>query len=145
VEIFTIGFTKTPAADFFGKLTRAGVRRLVDVRLNNTSQLAGFAKRDDLTYFLREICGITYEHEPLLTPTKDILDAYKKHKGDWATYEEAFLRLIEDREIEKQLRADDFATPSALLCSELTAQHCHRRLVLEYLARKWPDLRVTHL
>ena len=83
MEIYTIGFTQTTAAEFFGKLKQAGIRRLVDVRLNNVSQLAGFAKRDDLKYFLAEICGIQYVHEPRLAPTPDILDAYKKEKGSW--------------------------------------------------------------
>jgi uncharacterized protein (DUF488 family) len=146
MEIFTIGFAQTPAAEFFGKLKRAGVRRLVDVRLNNTSQLAAYAKRDDLAFFLRAICDADYEHEPLLAPTQEMLDAYKKHKGSWQAYEERFLRLMADRHIEQHLDRGRFESlPTALLCSEHSAEHCHRRLVLEYLGSKWPTIVPVHL
>jgi uncharacterized protein (DUF488 family) len=146
VEIFTIGFTQTPAAEFFGKLKRAGVRRLLDVRLNNTSQLAAYAKRDDLQYFLRVICDADYEHEPLLAPTQEMLDAYKKHKGSWQAYEVLFTGLMAERQIERQLDRERFTSkPTALLCSERTAEHCHRRLVLEYLNDKWGDVAAVHL
>ena len=94
MEIYSIGFTQKSAAQFFNSLKDAGIRRLLDVRLNNTSQLAAFAKRDDLAFFLREICGAAYEHEPLLAPTQEMLDAYKKRKGDWAVYEQEFLTLL---------------------------------------------------
>lgn len=146
MEIFTIGFTQTPAAEFFGKLKRAGVRRLLDVRLNNTSQLAAYAKRDDLRFFLREICDADYEHEPLLAPTQEMLDAYKKHKGSWQAYEQQFMNLMAERRIEQHLDRERFETrPTALLCSEHTPEHCHRRLVLEYLGAKWPDVVPIHL
>jgi uncharacterized protein (DUF488 family) len=146
MEIITIGFAQTPAAEFFGKLKRAGVRRLMDVRLNNTSQLAGYAKRDDLRFFLREICDAQYEHEPLLAPTQAMLDALKKQKGSWQLYEEEFLGLMAKRRIEETLDRQSFAdTPTALLCSERTAAHCHRRLVLEYLQPKWPGVMAVHL
>ena len=146
MEIFTIGFAQTPAAEFFGKLKRAGVRRLLDVRLNNTSQLAAYAKRDDLKFFLRAICDADYEHEPLLAPTQAMLDAYKKQKGSWQTYERQFMELISERRIEQNLVRESFATtPTVLLCSEHTAEHCHRRLVLEYLAAEWADVVPVHL
>lgn len=146
MEIFTIGFAQTPAANFFGKLKRAGVRRLVDVRLNNTSQLAAYAKRDDLKYFLRAICDADYEHEPLLAPTQEMLDAFKKNKGSWQDYERQFLSLMAERRIEENLDRGRFENaPSVLLCSECTAEHCHRRLVLEYLDSKWPDVVAVHL
>ena len=146
MEIFTIGFTQTPAREFFGKLKDAGVRRLVDVRLNNTSQLAAYAKRDDLAYFLGAFVGAEYEHEPLLAPTQEMLDAYKKHKGSWPAYEERFRKLMAERQIEQQLDRESFlAKPTALLCSERTAEHCHRRLVLEHLHEKWGDVVVVHL
>ena len=146
MEIFTIGFAQTPAAEFFGKLKRAGVRRLLDVRLNNTSQLAAYAKRDDLQFFLREICGADYEHGPLLAPTQPMLDAYKKHKGSWQDYEEQFMKLMADRRIEQHLDRERFeTTPTALLCSEHTAEHCHHRLVLEYLKPKWANVVAVHL
>jgi len=145
VEIYTIGFTKRSAADFFGTLTQAGIRRLVDIRLNNTSQLAGFTKKDDLAFFLREVCDIVYEHEPLFAPTQDILDAFKKKRGSWESYERRFLKLMAERRIEKNIARDRFSVPTVLLCSEPTPEHCHRRLVAEYLRDKWGDVEITHL
>lgn len=145
MEIFTIGFTKSSAAEFFGRLRRAGIRSLMDVRLNNRSQLAGFAKRDDLAFFLREICQANYEHQPLLAPSQEILDEYKKHGGSWTDFEQRFFRLMTERRIESVLTPDDFAPATALLCSEATAEHCHRRLVIEYLQRHWPDIQPVHL
>jgi len=145
MEVYTIGFTQTTAAGFFGKLKQAGIRRVVDVRLNNVSQLAGFAKRDDLRFFLAEICGAEYVHEPRLAPTQEILDAYKKAKGDWDDYQRRFLQLLADRRIETELDRRLFDVPTALLCSEPTAEHCHRRLVLEYLKGTWGDVQAIHL
>jgi uncharacterized protein (DUF488 family) len=145
MEIYSIGFTQKSAAQFFGALRVAGVRRLMDVRLNNTSQLAAFAKASDLPYFLRELCGAEYVHEPLLAPTQEMLDAFKKRKGDWAVYEREFLSLMRERRIESTLDRAQFEQPTVLLCSELTPEHCHRRLVLEYLADQWGGVTVTHL
>jgi len=145
MEIYSIGFTQKRASEFFGTLKAHGIARLLDVRLNNTSQLAGFAKQADLAYFLREICGISYEHEPLLAPTQEMLDAYKKRKGDWGVYEDAFLGLMRDRNIETSIDKEGFTRKTVLLCSESTAEHCHRRLVLEYLQEKWGDIRIVHL
>jgi uncharacterized protein (DUF488 family) len=147
VEIFTIGFTKTTAERFFGRLSSNRVERLLDVRLNNRSQLAGFAKRDDLAYFLRELVGARYEEAPLLAPTQDILDAFKR-KGamPWLEYEERFDALLRDRAIETRLRREDFERErTVLLCSEATPEHCHRRLVAEYLAEQWGEIRIIHL
>jgi uncharacterized protein (DUF488 family) len=145
VEIFTIGFTQSTAEDFFGRLKQVGVKRLLDVRLNNTSQLAGFAKARDLPYFLEQLIAANYEHEPLLAPTAEILDAYKKHKGSWVDYVRDFEALLAERRIESALDPADFETPTALLCSEASAEHCHRRLVCEYLARHWQDVEAIHL
>ena len=145
MEVYSIGFTQKRAADFFGLLREAGIRRLLDVRLNNSSQLAGFTKKEDLPYFLRELCHAEYLHEPLLAPTQELLDAYKKSKGSWQDYETAFLALMAERRIEERLARDLFATPTVLLCSEPTAAQCHRRLVLEYLQARWGGLQITHL
>jgi uncharacterized protein (DUF488 family) len=145
VEIYSIGFTQKTAEQFFGLLKNAGIRRLVDVRLNNVSQLAGFSKREDLQYFLREICCAEYRHEPLLAPTKEILDDYKKAKGDWPTFQRRFLKLMAQRQIEAKLSIKDFDVPTVLLCSEPTADHCHRRFVLEYLQKKWKIVEIRHL
>jgi uncharacterized protein (DUF488 family) len=145
VEIYTIGFTQTSAEHFFRRLADAGVARLLDVRLNNSSQLSGFAKAQDLPYFLRELIGADYKHEPLLAPTQELLDDYKKRKGSWAAYEERFRSLMAERRVELILTPSDFDVPTALLCSEATAEHCHRRLVCEYLGRHWPNVRTVHL
>jgi uncharacterized protein (DUF488 family) len=145
VEIYTIGFTQTTAEHFFGRLKAAGVQRLLDVRLNNSSQLAGFAKAQDLPFFLGELVGACYEHDPRLAPTQDLLDEYKKRKGDWGTYERGFLELMAERHIERTLSPDEFERPTALLCSEATAENCHRRLVCEYLAGHWSEVRAVHL
>jgi len=144
IETFTIGFTKKSAEQFFTKLQNAGVKRLLDVRLNNSSQLAGFAKRDDLQFFLKALGGIEYEYVAELAPTKDILDTYKKHGGDWIVYEREFLELMAKRSIETQLTKSMF-DGSCLLCSEHLPNLCHRRLVVEYLNRHWEGVTATHL
>jgi uncharacterized protein (DUF488 family) len=144
MRIFTIGFTKKNAEQFFGRLKQAGVRKIVDTRLNNVSQLAGFTKKDDLRFFLREILDIEYVHMPLLAPTKDILEAYKKDGGDWKTYERQFLELASSRHLEEEVDQDAL-DGACLLCSEPTPHHCHRRLVAEYLQEKWVDVEIKHL
>lgn len=145
MEIYTIGFTKHTAEDFFESLKRNRITRLVDVRLNNSSQLAAFAKRDDLKYFLRKLCDVEYVHEPRLAPTQPLLDAYKKNKGSWATYEEGFLGLMAERQIERKLPKELFEGRTVLLCSEHTPEHCHRRLVAEYLVGHWGAVEMVHL
>ena len=144
MKVFTIGFTKKSARRFFELLKTSGARRIVDVRLNNVSQLAGFVKKDDLEYFLKEICGVGYTHLPELAPTQDMLDEYKKLKGDWAAYERRFLTLMKERQIESTVPKEVIAE-GCLLCSEDKPHHCHRRLVAEYLARRWGDVEITHL
>ncbi len=145
MEIYSIGFTKKSAREFFGLLRQASIRRLIDVRLNNVSQLAGFAKRDDLEFFLRELCDADYVHEPLLAPTQELLDRYKKQRGSWADYERDFLDLMSQRRIEDRIDRSLFGVPSVLLCSEHTAEHCHRRIVAEYLRDAWGDVEIVHL
>jgi uncharacterized protein (DUF488 family) len=145
MEIYSIGFTKKTAEQFFSKLRSAGIRRLLDVRLNNVSQLAGFAKREDLAYFLKEICSAEYVHEPMLAPTAEILDGYRGKKLTWSEYEARFLALIAERQIETRLDRSFFETPTVLLCSEPVADRCHRRLVLEYLRDKWGGIDISHL
>ena len=145
MEIYSIGFTQKSASEFFGTLKAHGIERLLDVRLNNTSQLAGFAKQADLAYFLQEICNAAYEHEPLLAPTQELLDAFKKHKGSWDVYEESFLSLMKERKIECAIDRESFAKRTVLLCSEPTAERCHRRLVLEYLRQHWEGIEIHHL
>jgi uncharacterized protein (DUF488 family) len=145
MAVYTIGFTKKSAADFFGALKRAGVKQLLDVRLSNSSQLAGFTKKDDLAYFLQEILGAEYKHEPLLAPTRELLDRYKKQRGSWRDYEVAFLDLMKQRGVESRLDRSLLQGPTVLLCSEPTAERCHRRLVLEYLRDHWGGIKIVHL
>jgi len=145
MEIYSIGFTQKSAREFFGALKAHGIERLLDVRLNNTSQLAAFAKQADLACFVDEICGAVYEHEPLLAPTQEILDAYKKSKTGWEAYTKAYLALIRSRKVESALSKDSFKKKTVLLCSEPTAEHCHRRLALEYLQKEWGCVKLIHL
>ena len=144
IRLFTIGFTGKSAKEFFEKLRRAGVRRLVDTRLNNVSQLSGFTKKRDLEYFLHAIADIEYVHDVQLAPTKDILDDYKKKRIDWSQYERCFRKLMETRQPDKLLSPDEL-DHACLLCSEPTPEHCHRRLVAEYLKSHWKNVVVQHL
>lgn len=146
MKLFTIGFTRKRAETFFSLLRENGVRRLVDIRLKPDGQLAGFARKDDLPYFLRELAsGCAYVHRPDLAPTADILKAYRE-SGDWPRYVERFEQLMDARGIPAVLDPAEFeATPSCLLCSEATPEQCHRRLVAERLARHWPNVEIIHL
>ena len=143
--VATIGFTQSTAERFFERLIAAGVRKVVDVRLHNTSQLAGFAKSDDLAWFLRRLGNIDYAHEPLLAPTEAMLRTYRQQKGGWEDYVQRFRAVMAERRIEHQLGPAALAG-SCLLCSEASPHHCHRRLVCEYLNEKWDGaLTVRHL
>lgn len=144
IELFTIGFTQKSAEEFFDSLIESGIKRVIDVRLNNVSQLAGFTKRRDLEYFLETIGQISYVHLPELAPTKDILDAYKKKKGDWQVYESKFMALMKQRKIEENI-SPELLNGGCLLCSEPTPHHCHRRLVAEYLQQNWGEVKICHL
>src|SRR2546423_15622660 len=144
MKIHTIGFTKKSAATFFGLLRASEATTLVDVRLNNSSQLAGFAKRDDLRYFLDELCGMAYVHRPDLAPTQPMLDDYKKQGTGWARYEDRFLELMGQRDIEHAVPRK-LLDNAVLLCSEDKPHHCHRRLVAEYLAQHWDSVTIEHL
>ena|SRR5688572_15585404 len=143
MKLYTIGFTRSSAERFFGRLRRARVASLLDVRLSNTSQLAGFAKRDDLAWLTGELCGIPYRHALELAPTAGLLEAYRKRQLDWEAYANTFGQLIRDREIEA---ADPAGFAGAcLLCSEARPHRCHRRLVAEHLAAAWKDVEIVHL
>jgi uncharacterized protein (DUF488 family) len=143
--VATIGFTQSTAEHFFQRLISAKVRKVVDVRLHNSSQLAGFAKADDLAWFLRRLGDIDYVHEALLTPTEPMLKAYRKERGAWEDYARQFRALMRERRIERHFSPEALAG-SCLLCSEPTPHHCHRRLVCEYLNETWNDaLEVRHL
>jgi uncharacterized protein (DUF488 family) len=146
MEIYTIGFTQKSARQFFELLRGARVRRLLDTRINNTSQLAAFTKRDDLRFFLDELLDAAYEHRVELAPTEDMLKAYKRKELSWHGYERMFLDLMDKRRPDLLLDREEFSvTPTVLLCSESKADRCHRRLVLEYLAEAWGDVTPQHL
>ena len=145
MNVFTIGFTSKTAEEFFSLLQSNEIERLIDVRLNNVSQLAGFAKKKDLKYFLWQLCGIDYLHLPNLAPTDDILKAYKRKEMPWDEYERRFLDLMELRSIDQKFDRSVFEK-GCLLCSEHHPHHCHRRLVVEFLNDRWDSaLRVEHL
>jgi len=145
MEIYTIGFAQKSAEEFFTILKDAGIKRLIDVRRRNQSQLAGFTKQADLSYFLRALCQIEYEHEPRLAPTADLREAYRRKKIGWPEYQERFLRLLAERHAAAFLTKECWAVPTVLLCSEPSAEHCHRRLVAEYCQELWGDVAIRHL
>lgn len=145
MTLFSIGFTQTTAEHFFTRLKNAGVERVIDVRLHNVSQLAGFAKKEDLRYFLQAIGGIAYEHWPELAPSAELLERYRKrnHRGSWQAYASGFRELMQERAIERLPQVE--FEGACLLCSEHSAEQCHRRLVAEYLNEKWGGLAIQHL
>ena len=145
MKIYTIGFTGKRASTFFQLLKAESIEQLVDVRLNNTSQLSGFSKRDDLEYFLKEICNVEYKHETLLAPTQEMLDAFKKAKGEWTDYQSQFLSLMATRQIENNIPRELFRQRTVLLCSESSPEHCHRKMVVDYLCSNWGDVQSQHL
>jgi uncharacterized protein (DUF488 family) len=144
MELFTIGFAGKSAEKFFSSLMKYSVKKVIDIRLNNVSQLAGFTKKDDLKYFLNVICAIEYQYLPQLAPTKDLLDSYRKKAVSWEKYEITYLSLLEERQVLKNLKTEDFDR-ACLLCSEAEPDHCHRRLAAEYLQRKWTGLKILHI
>jgi uncharacterized protein (DUF488 family) len=144
VRLATIGFTKSSAEHFFERLREAKVARLIDVRLHNTSQMSGFSKKTDLSYFLRELCAIDYLHRPMLAPTPKLLARYQAKMITWPEYEREFRQLIRRRRAETSVTRD-LLDNSVLLCSEASPEWCHRRLLAEYLQTKFEDLVITHL
>jgi uncharacterized protein (DUF488 family) len=142
MNLYTIGFTKKSAKEFFSLLINNNVRKLFDIRLKNSSQLAGFTKSVDLEYFLHEIAGIEYEHALDLAPTQEILDDYKR-KNDWESYEKCFMALITERKIEERDKSN--FVNACLLCSEKKPLKCHRKIVAEYLKNAWGNVDIIHL
>jgi uncharacterized protein (DUF488 family) len=143
IKIFTIGFAKKSAREFFTCLRDAEIQKVVDVRLNNVSQLAGFTKKEDLEYFLRTIGDMGYVHKPDLAPTKDILDAYKKKEINWEEYEIRYRELLRARKAEILVSPEE-VNHCCLLCSEPSAEKCHRRLLAEYLRECWSSNVIIH-
>lgn len=143
MDIFSIGYGHKKAETFFGFLKANRIGMLIDIRLNNTSQLAGYTKKEDLPYFLREICGAEYRHLLFLAPSKEVFKGYKKGGGSWKVFQRDYLALMRERKVEEMLDRRDFETPTVLLCAE--PDHCHRRLLAEYLQSRWKDVEIRHL
>lgn len=141
MKIHTIGFTEKSAEKFFSLIKASGAKRVVDVRLNNYSQLSGFAKKDDLRYFLREICNIEYHHIPDLAPTKEMLQPYQKGDIVWEKYEDLYLNLLSSRKVEKYTKPE-LMEAGCLLCSEHLPHKCHRRLLTDYLKDHWSNYKI---
>ena len=144
IRVFTIGCAGKNARQFFSILKQSGIRKVIDVRLYNTSQLAGFTRKHDVEYFLQAIVGAEYIHMPIMAPTKQLLNDYKKRLISWQQYETEFKSIITQRKIDKHITLQDMDM-SCFLCSEATADNCHRRLVAEYLAGFWPNISIIHL
>jgi uncharacterized protein (DUF488 family) len=145
ITLFTIGFTKKSAEQFFELLKSNHVKQLVDVRISNGSQLAGFAKGSDLIYFLKQIGNIGYRHVTYFAPTKELLSDYRAGKVDWSEYEHVFADLMTKRRINQRYNVADF-DQFCFLCSEETPEHCHRRLLAEHLQKQAPDeVQIKHL
>lgn len=146
ITLYTIGFTKKSAERFFSLLKKAGIKKLVDIRVNNSSQLAGFAKGKDLEFFVKELCGATYSHIVDLAPTKELLKDYQEKVVDWNGYVSVFNKLLNTRHASKRFPVESFDN-ACFLCTEETPENCHRRLVAEYLQKENPDkeIRIIHL
>jgi uncharacterized protein (DUF488 family) len=144
IKLYTIGFTKKSAEHFFELLKKNNVKKIVDIRINNTSQLAGFAKGSDLAYFAKSINNIEYVYIPDFAPTKELLSDYQNKKIGWLDYQKIFMNLIEQRKISSKYDIADF-NGSCFLCSEDTPEKCHRRLVVEYFKRTNNDIQIIHL
>jgi len=144
MNLYTIGFVKKSAKEFFEALKNNAVSKVIDIRLNNKSQLAGFTKKEDLRYFLKAICNIDYVHIEPYAPTKELLSAYKKKKINWEEYEKEYTAILDGRSILDNIDYSLFEN-ACLLCSEPTAQKCHRRLLAEYLARDNEKITIKHL
>ena len=143
-RIFTIGYAGKNARQFFTILKQTSIRKVIDVRLCNTSQLAGFTRRQDIEYFLQTIVGAEYIHLPIAAPTKQLLSDYKKGLISWQQYETQFKAIITERQIERHIISQDMDM-ACFLCSEAEADNCHRRLVAEYLAEHWQNTSIHHL
>lgn len=146
MKLYTIGFTQKRAETFFGLLQHNGIQQVVDIRLNPGGQLSGFAKQEDLPYFLDRLAGgCRYIHMLELAPTKEILDEYRSGLS-WEEYAPRFQALMDERRIPESLNQSVFLEQvSCLLCSEAGPEKCHRRLVAERMAAHWPGVEIIHL
>lgn len=144
MKIFTIGFTHKSAEEFFKLLQKAEVKRVLDVRIHNNSQLAGYSKRDDLAFFLDKVAGIRYVEVSILRPSEELFTSYRKKEIDWKKFLDEYEKEITDKQVETQLKKSDFDR-AVLLCGEAEPDHCHRRVAAEYLSEAWGGFQVEHL
>jgi uncharacterized protein (DUF488 family) len=144
IKVYTIGFTKKTAKQFFDLLIKNKVKEIVDIRLNNSSQLAGFAKGEDLKFFAKEIGNINYSHHIEIAPSKELLSGYRKKEKTWNDYERVYQKLLDNRDIASKINVEDF-NEKCLLCSEHIPEQCHRRLFAEFLQKLNPDVEIIHL
>ncbi|MEH2869139.1 DUF488 family protein [Segatella copri] len=145
ITLYTIGFTKKSAEQFFELLKNNHISKLVDIRINNASQLAGFAKGKDLQYFVKQICNAPYEHIVDFAPTKDLLSKWRKEEVDWSQYTNVYLNLLQERSVIKKYGIKNFDN-ACFLCSEETPEFCHRRLLVEYLKKhSTEEVKIIHL
>jgi len=145
VEIFSAGTSGSTAEHFFQRIAKADITTVVDTRLNNVSQLAGFSKYPDLPFFLRRVTETNYIHELLLAPEKDALKAYRAKSMSWSEYERRYIHLLEHRRASEKIDRSAWGPRPLLLCSEPDATHCHRRLAADYLAAAWGIHGVTRI
>lgn len=146
MRLYTIGFTQKTARDFFNKIKDSKIDLLIDIRLNNVSQLAGFAKGKDLEYFLKELCNCKYVHDDAFAPTKELLNDYRAKKTSWGEYEKVFSEIMNQRQLAEKFKNFYMEYENVcLLCTEPTAQQCHRRLVAEYLSKNIENLEIIHI
>jgi uncharacterized protein (DUF488 family) len=144
IKLYTIGFTGKPAEKFFSLLTNSGVIKVVDTRINNVSQLAGFAKGSDLKFFVKKIGDMDYEHKIDFAPTKELLTRYRDKQITWPEYETEYLNLLDMRKVSQKTDIEKLHE-NCLLCSEHTPEKCHRRLLAEYLKHVRSDIQIIHL
>lgn len=144
IKLYTIGFTGKPAEKFFNLLRNNGVKKIVDTRINNVSQLSGFAKGSDLKFFAAEIGQMSYEHKVDFAPTKELLLKYRNKQLTWEHFASEYINLLDMRKISKKTKVD-LLHENCFLCSEHTPEKCHRRLLAEYLKQVRNDIQIIHL
>lgn len=131
MKVFTIGINNKSAEQFFRLLSDNKIIKIIDIRLNNTTQLCGFSKMNDLKFFLKRILNIEYEYISDFAPTKDIMVSYRENK-DWNKFKTDYLKLLENRKVKESYQNYDFRN-TCFLCSEDDADNCHRKILSEFL------------
>ena len=145
MNLYTIGFTSKTAREFFEALDGVDARYLLDIRLHNNSQLAGFTKKGNIEYFTERLTSLVHVEVPLLAPSEEMFKQYREDK-DWPLYEARYMGLMAERNVIEEIDRELFANGATLLCTEPTAEKCHRRLAAEYLqGQLFPSAAIVHL